>query len=184
LTNIRLSESWMTEVLKKIQPVFNNHFVDVGVNIGQTLVKAYSVFDNVHYIGFEPNPVCYNYSKQLIELNEFSNCAIVPIGIGAKDEVVQLLFFSNDTADSSASIIKDFRDEKTVVKKEFVPVFHGKALTQFLPSKVGSILKVDVEGAELEVIEGLKSWINETRPIIIIEVLPVYTVENKFRLQR
>jgi FkbM family methyltransferase len=68
--------------------------------------------------------------------------------------------------------------------KEFVPVFHGKALTQFLPSKVGSILKVDVEGAELEVIEGLKSWINETRPIIIIEVLPVYTVENKFRLQR
>jgi FkbM family methyltransferase len=87
------------------------------VNIGQTLVKALLVFDNVHYIGFEPNPVCYNYSKQLIELNEFSNCAIVPIGIGAKDEVVQLLFFSNDTADSSASIIKDFRDEKTVVKR-------------------------------------------------------------------
>ncbi len=184
LNNIRLSEPWMTDVLKKLRPVFNNHFVDVGVNIGQTLVKAYGVFDNVNYIGFEPNPVCYNYSKKLIELNNFSNCSIVPVGISGKDEVVQLLFFHNDTADSSATIVKDFRDESTVIKKEFVPVFHGTALTQFLPTTIGSILKIDVEGAELEVIEGLRTWINNTRPIILIEVLPVYTIENKFRLQR
>ncbi len=41
-----------------------------------------------------------------------------------------------------------------------------------------------MEGAELEVLQGLSQWIEECRPIILIEVLPVYKNENVFRLQR
>lgn len=184
LNNIRLSESWMTEVLKRLQPVFNGHFVDVGVNIGQTLIKAFTIFNDVKYIGFEPNPSCLNYSKNLIEINGFSNCSLIPIGIGEKTEIAKLLFFSDDKLDPSATIIQGFRDEGTVVKKEFIPVFKGSTLSNILPTDLGSILKIDVEGAELEVIEGFNSWINATRPIILTELLPVYSVENTFRLER
>ena len=184
LNNIRLSETWMTEVLKKLQPVFNGHFIDVGVNIGQTLIKAFTVFNDIKYIGFEPNPSCLNYCKNLIEINGFSNCSLIPIGIGEKTEVTKLLFFSDDKLDPSATIIQGFRDEGTVVKKEFIPVFKGSSLSNILPTNFGSILKIDVEGAELEVIEGFHSWINTTRPIILTEVLPVYSVENTFRLDR
>jgi FkbM family methyltransferase len=184
LNNVRLSETWMTEVLKKLQPVFNGHFIDVGVNIGQTLIKAFTVFNDVKYIGFEPNPSCLNYCKNLIEINGFSNCSLIPIGIGEKTEVTKLLFFSDDKLDSSATIIQGFRNEETVVKKEFIPVFKGSSLSNILPTNFGSILKIDVEGAELEVIEGFHSWINTTRPIILTELLPVYSVENTFRLDR
>jgi len=54
----------------------------------------------------------------------------------------------------------------------------------FLPKIKHSFLKIDVEGAELEVIEGLKNWINDHRPIMIAEVLPTYTADNTFRIER
>ncbi|MBS4044368.1 MAG: FkbM family methyltransferase [Chitinophagaceae bacterium] len=184
LTNLRLSETWMTLLLIKMKPLFNKNFIDIGVNLGQTLVKVYSVFDNINYVGFEPNPICFHYSKKLISVNSFKNCDVVPVGIGSKNEILPLMFFSSDNSDQSATIIENFRPESAILKKEFVPIYNGDSVIQFLPSEKGAFLKIDVEGAELEVVEGMLEWINEFRPIIIIEVLPVYTIENIFRLER
>src|SRR5580698_2194129 len=80
-SNFNLSEPWMTETLKCLRPIFNGHFVDVGVNIGQTLIKAYAVFEDIHYIGFEPNPSCVHYVQELIKINELKNFHIFPMGV-------------------------------------------------------------------------------------------------------
>jgi hypothetical protein len=49
--------------------------------------------------------------------------------------------------------------------------------------KVG-LIKIDVEGGELEVLRGLKDIILANQPSIIIEILPVYSSENIERLSR
>ena len=36
----------------------------------------------------------------------------------------------------------------------------------------------------MEVLHGLNEWINTYRPLIILEILPVYSAENQNRLQR
>ena len=41
-------------------------FIDVGVNVGQTLLKLKSISSEINYLGFEPNPNCVNYLKNLI----------------------------------------------------------------------------------------------------------------------
>ena len=46
------------------------------------------------------------------------------------------------------------------------------------------LIKIDVEGAELEVLESIKNLIKKHKPFIIIEILPVYSKENKSRLDR
>jgi len=182
--NLRLSEPWMTKTLLALRPLFKGHFVDVGVNTGQTLLKSQAVFDEVHYLGFEPNSSCVNYVQELVRLNEFEHITVLPIAVGEKTEMLRLNFFSPDKSDSSASIIENFRPNATTDHYVYVPVYDFQLLSGFLPEKHLSILKIDVEGAEMEVLYGLKEWINTYHPLILIEILPVYNAENTARLNR
>ena len=182
--NLDLSEPWMTQTLLSLRGLFNGHFVDVGVNIGQTLLKALAVFDKPQYIGFEPNPSCVNYLQELVRVNALNNTVILPIAVGAETEMLKLNFFSADQNDSSASVIENFRPNNRTDHYIYVPVFDFHLLTRFLPSRPFSILKIEVEGAELEVLMGLKEWIQEWKPLILLEILPVYSTENQSRLDR
>ena len=182
--NLNLSEPWMTETLFGLRPLFNGYFVDVGVNLGQTLLKAHAVFDELNYIGFEPNPSCVSYVQEIIRQNRFIKTVVLPIAIGGKTEILKLIFFVPDKNDSSATIIENFRPYSDADHYIFVPVFDFHKLTHFLPNKPFSILKIDVEGAEMDVLVGLNEWISSYCPLILIEILPVYTAENQSRLDR
>ncbi len=182
--NLNLSEPWMTKVLLALRPLFNGYFTDVGVNLGQTLLKAHAVFGELNYIGFEPNPSCVHYVQEMIRHNRFKNTVVLPIAVGEKTEILKLNFFAADKSDSAATIIENFRPNIRTDHSLFVPVFDFHQVSHFLPGKDFSILKIDVEGAELEVLHGLKEWINIHNPLIILEILPVYSAENRNRLER
>jgi FkbM family methyltransferase len=174
----------MIDILRGLRPLFNGHFIDVGVNIGQTLIKVNAVFNDVNYIGFEPNPSCVHYVYELLRINKLVGYQIFPLGIGNKSEVLKLNFFSSDKSDSSASIIQNYRPNHVEDHFIYVPIYDNAAIRRFLPSKETSIVKIDVEGAELEVLLGLVEWIKEFAPIIILEILPVYAPKNTTRLNR
>ena len=53
-----------------------------------------------------------------------------------------------------------------------------------MPTSPDSIVKIDVEGSELDVLMGLQDWIKSCQPLILIEILPVYAEENSERLKR
>ena len=42
-SNLFVTETWMIKILEVVLPIDNKKFVDVGVNIGQTLLKLRSV---------------------------------------------------------------------------------------------------------------------------------------------
>ena len=87
-------------------------------------------------------------------------------------------------SDSSATIIENFRPLSPPDHFIFVPVFDPHLVSRFLPTNSSPILKIDVEGAELEVLLGLREWIQSYHPLILLEILPVYTAENQSRLER
>lgn len=178
------SEPWMVELLDCILPEQPGVFVDVGVNVGQTLIKVKAVDPPREYIGFEPNPVCNFYLQELIKTNDFKNCTIFPVGLFTKNCVLSLDLFSNDPTDSSASLVNNFRSEKKAQSKIFVPAFRFDSLDAHIQDIRVGVIKIDVEGAELEVVKSLSDLIKRNRPIIIIELLPVYSVENDFRKKR
>lgn len=184
LQYLHLSEPWMTNLLLKLKPLNPVHFVDIGVNLGQTLAKVYGVFDKISYVGFEPNCSCVNYAREIIRRNKLKDFNIIPVGISNQTEVLKLNFFSNDDNDSSASILADFRPDQKIVNTIFVPVFDDRQLGQFLPENGYTIAKIDVEGAELEVLQGFSSWVTKVQPIILIEILPVYSIDNTYRVER
>lgn len=181
-SNLHMSEPWMSSVLKIITPLKNNLFIDVGTNIGQTLLKLKSISENINYIGFEPNPSCVFYMEKLIELNQFKNIDLYPIGLSSEVAVASLNQYSLSNIDSSASIIEDFRPSQKVVKKINIPLFDFKSLN--LENINISILKIDVEGAELEVLNSFKKKIIIDKPFILMEILPAYNQDNIFRIDR
>ncbi|MDT0643975.1 FkbM family methyltransferase [Zunongwangia sp. F363] len=182
-TNIDISEAWMVELFRIILPLKSGEFVDVGANIGQTLLKLRSLNSEMPYTGFEPNAACLFYLRRLIEKNNFTNCQIFPVGISEKTEMGKLNFYYGDDADSCASMLEGFRT-KSVFRKEYVPLYHFSEVKSALQADTISILKIDVEGGELEVLNSFYHDIKEQSPIILLEILPVYKEENKERKAR
>lgn len=174
-------ESWLTMLLKKLIIPNNDCFIDVGVNVGQTLLKVKSLNRSIQYFGFEPNPNCLFYLYELLRCNAFVNTTILPFALSDETGVMDLNLYSDSATDSSASIVPAFRNKRSTQIK--VPVFNGAEVLQLGTHKAG-IVKIDVEGGELEVIKGVMPVLRRDRPIIICEVLPVYEVSNTQRLAR
>jgi FkbM family methyltransferase len=179
-------ESWAAELYKRILENFEGTFIDVGVNNGQTILKIAAVNPEQSYFGFEPNPVCYYYSRKLIALNHLSSFKLFPVGLHTENKIVEL-FHDNEFA-AGASILPNFRENKKKYNQvQNVMVMRGdEIILQQNPSAI-CFLKIDVEGAELEVVSGLKETINKYKPIISLEILPVYSLEKengRFRKER
>jgi hypothetical protein len=62
-------------------------------------------------------------------------------------------------------------------------VFRLDDLVEHIPTDIG-IVKIDVEGGELEALTGMTGFVRKRKPAILIELLPVYQSENTLRLER
>jgi len=179
-------EKWMEPFFRRIYERREGIFIDVGINLGQTLIMFRSFNARSSYVGFEPNPYCFSYVNELITTNEFKNCTIFPVGLADQTGIAPL--FAQSHVDSSATILRDFREEISSYKYQFkVPVFIGDEIIPSITEEPISVIKIDVEGAELEVLKGLKNVIWKYKPVICCEILPIYSSENttgRFRLQR
>ncbi len=176
-------EQWMLDLLKMLLPIAGSKFIDVGANVGQTLVQVKCIDEDIKYIGFEPNPSCIHYIKKLIKTNRFKNAVIAPIGISTRSTLGELNFYSENDDESAATLVTNFR-EKKIIRKELVPQFRVESIRDQINLTDMSILKIDVEGAELEVIKSFENEIKNNYPFILMEILPVYNdLENPKRLQ-
>jgi FkbM family methyltransferase len=171
-------------LLEKLQHLIRNDggmFVDVGINLGQTLLKLRSVSPEFKYVGFDPNPECIAYVNALVRLNGFENTTVYPIGLSDRAAVLQLQSYADDTTDSMASLIQDFRPAQKVRRRSNVPVFPMKNLNLEATLR---FVKIDVEGAEVEVIRGMMDALSRDRPLVLMEILPAYDINNVSRIER
>jgi FkbM family methyltransferase len=179
-----VTEPWMINLLDKLLKEKDGMFIDVGVNVGQTLIKLKALDPERRYVGFEPNPACVFYVNELIKENKFKNCILFPIGLFTQDRVLSLNLFADDQTDAAASLIAGYRPGQKIYSQIYVPVFRFESVSSLLSIDNVGIIKIDVEGAELEVIKSLSRIIRDYRPIILLEVLPVRSNENVLRKDR
>jgi FkbM family methyltransferase len=172
LSNLGRHEPWINKVIGALLPLRAGCFLDVGVNIGQTLLKVIAHDFEREYYGFEPNPRCLGYVEQLIAVNRIPNAKLIPAALSDYDGVIKL-FFRHDH-DKEASIVPENRGADYYQSSRYIPCVHGDALIERLGVRAASILKIDVEGAELEVLRGCAGTLKTMRPFVLCEILPVY----------
>ena len=184
----RIDEPWMSQILKILFQIRKGAFIDVGVNLGQTLVLVKSIDADKKYVGFEPNASCIFYVEELIKINKFIDSKIIPAGLYTFDGVLTLELYADDITNSGGSLIQNFWEYKNYhVKRSLtVPVFSFETIKNSIDPDISvyTIIKIDVEGAELEVLQTLSDLINDNKPMIIIEVLSAYSEKNLLRVER
>jgi len=179
-----LTEPWMFTLLQRLMAMAPGGFIDVGVNLGQTLIKAKAIDPARRYVGFEPNPVCVHYVEELVAANGWSDCCVVPAGLGTSRGLFQLELYHGRGGDSAASIVEGFRPGQAVTFRKTVVVLGAADLPDDLLASPVGVIKIDVEGAEADVIDALAPVIVRDRPLITMEILPCYSAERTDRIAR
>jgi len=168
--NILINSDWL-DTFFKIEDIREGAVIDVGVNIGQTLIKIKTKYPDINYIGFEPNLYCCFYSNNLLEKNNWSNCYIMPYAL--TDENKLLTFEKTSVSDARASVIKNLRPDFFKIKQTVQGIKYD---TIHRDIKI-SFVKIDVEGGELETIKGMLDSLRKYRPYIVCEVLDSHNAE-------
>jgi len=170
LDHIYWTKSWKTELIERLVNKDGGAFIDVGANIGQTLLDLRTVHAEVQYMGFEPNSTCIVYLKRLILANGFSNCLIVPVGLADENRILSFYRLKDAPTDSCGTILSELRPDR-LYDIDFVASFRFDDIRNSLIKRSIGFVKVDVEGAELETLSGMRTSIEESRPPILCEVL-------------
>lgn len=165
LTNLVISEDWLNCFIKEFLHSSNKAFVDVGVNIGQTLIKLKTLHPESKYIGFEPNSTCTSYSQILAKKNNYRNCIIQNVALSSSVKILDLE--KSYDVDSRASLISELRPNFFVEKERILALDYS----EFYIDEEIEFIKIDVEGGELEVIMGMIESLKRHKPIITCEVL-------------
>jgi FkbM family methyltransferase len=158
-------------------------FIDIGANVGQTLIKVLSMDKDRAYLGFEPQIDCCSYIEDFVRQNGLQGHLILPVGLSNKNGFVELLKRSC-AGDGSASVIKGFRPDDFYKIKQYIYVMQGDDIIRELKPSQISVIKIDVEGSELEVVQGLHETLKKFSPFVIFEVLNHYLAATKQQLNQ
>lgn len=166
----RREEAWKEVIYRDLPETPDGLFIDIGANLGQTLIELRMVDRDRPYLGFEPNPDCLHYIYTLIDRNDFRCVELVAVGIGATAEILSLYLPKGRSTDSTATLIGDLRPGRDYQVRQ-VPIIDGAQLNTVIGGRAIGLVKIDVEGAELEVVTGLRDLLEQQRPPVLCEVL-------------
>ena len=160
--------NWKSQLLEDLDAQ-SRGLVDIGANCGQTLLDFMAAGGQRHYVGFEPLPEAAAHVHDLIVQNGLIESTVLPSALGADHEVVPIHVPIGDS--TSATLRSDLRPGRASIRRTIsVHVFDDiwAAVDPGVPSPV---VKIDVEGAELEVLRGMRRFLLGARPTILCEVL-------------
>jgi FkbM family methyltransferase len=148
-------------------------FFDIGSNVGSYSILASGICKSKS-ICFEPIKTTYHHLQDNIRLNDLQDlCDCFNVGVGSE---MGSLFFTKvlDTMNRVA-VVQELSDEK-----EIVDVITLDSLFQKFPA---TILKIDVEGYELNVLYGAKKLLqSNSLHSIIIELNEYNTLDDSTKL--
>jgi FkbM family methyltransferase len=168
--NINWHRSWKTLLIERLFSAENGAFIDVGANVGQTLIDVYSTQPRARYLGFEPNVSCVFYLNQLLDLNSLAGWVVLPVALADAPRCLPLYRHKGDQEDASGTLRDDLRPGASL-DADYVVCLRFDDLKCSLGLGAVGFIKIDVEGAELETLLGMKASLEECRPTVLCEVL-------------
>ncbi len=177
-------ERWFDELLLSLMKDGMPVFVDVGANVGQSLIKVKSLYPQCTYLAIEPNPHCIDYLHKLIAINGFENVSVLQYALTDEEGSTELLLRFQD--DILATTTQGFRKFTKYANTAQVATLTGDALIRMQALSNISVIKLDIEGGESKAIKGLMEHIGKFEPYLICEINPLVTEDEgvtKFRRQ-
>ena len=140
------------------------HFrvLDIGANVGCTSLLFGQLA--AHVDSFEPSPSTFEWLRENVTASGHTNIALHNVGLGAHDETLTLTF---NPAARSGGFVSNQVQPKTGHVTETITIKNGDS---YLGDRDVDFIKIDVEGFERYVIEGLKNIIDRNEPVVVLEL--------------
>ena len=164
----------VTKAIKILMPE-NGTFLDIGSNWGHHSIST-AIYKNAKVISFEPNPLVFNDLERIVKELSLQNITCLNLALG--NENMDLLLSQENFDSGTVSINSSDRFirlpekifQKITFQKPIKYQIEQKTLDSVIKNTNIDLLKVDVEGFELNFLEGAFNTISTQLPDIIIEV--------------
>jgi FkbM family methyltransferase len=153
--------------------------LDIGANVGYHALLAGHANPAGRVYAFEPVPLALERLRHHIALNCLHNVECVPAAVGASDGKTS--FFVGEAgipvgASLSEEFVERVRREAPVRLAEQVQALRVPVLTidRFVAERQierVDLVKLDIEGAEPQALQGMRALLRRDRPAILCEVL-------------
>ena len=148
-------------------------FFDVGANVGLYVWEIAKVCPTRKILAFEPDPANFALLEMTQKEAGIYNFELCPDALSNQTDEVS---FSQDPLTSATGCIRG--DEKPWIEQYLNGSAHEiRVKTKTLDSVVRknmapSLIKIDVEGHEVEVLQGGRNTLTDSKPLLIIESFP------------
>ncbi len=158
---------------KVIQNIKHPVVFDIGANIGNHCISISHNCETIY--AFEPEHATNINLNKNIQLNNINNIYTYETGLSDSEKTSD--FYINISGNTGASTLHP-DDKNTHYKKCQIKLTTGdKFVTENSVKKI-DLIKIDIEGHEIQALEGMKESINLFKPVILME----WTADNTLSL--
>lgn len=140
-------------------------FFDIGAHMGLFTLQAAPLCAAVH--AFEPVPETREMLQHNVSVNRLNNVIVNACAISDRQGEVEIYEGAQDNTGTS-SLAPPTNYSGRVFRVPSLTLDSYAAAQRVIPS----VIKIDVEGAELLVLKGARALLQEKRPVILVEFAP------------
>lgn len=145
--------------------------IEAGANIGSETLLISKIIGNGRLYAFEPNPYTFERLKMNLQINELTNVEAHDIALGEQDGMIHFHIYPKNFCNSgmSSKYMETSKTRKIDVVQKKLDSFvkeHGIVKVDFI--------KMDIQGAEMDMISGGLETIKRDKPTIFTEACEPY----------
>jgi FkbM family methyltransferase len=171
-------EPGISKLVSKIAKELDNQndqgwFFDVGANVGLYSWEVRKVSLHRKILAFEPDPENIKLLEKTLNEANFQNVEIYKCALS--NQLAEIPFFQ-DTLTSATGCVAG-KDKPWIEQYLNSCANEIQVRTETLdsvvrPDRTPSLIKIDVEGHEIEVLQGGRNTLTEAKPLLILESFP------------
>lgn len=157
------SGTWEPETFRVLQQYLDqgHDYLDIGAWIGPTVL--YGARKARHVWCFEPDPSAFRALSWNLELNDIDNVSAFPVALSKGFGVARMASFGGERGDSMTSLLNEGGaqgvDALTIGWDDFAGAVDLSGV---------SLVKMDIEGAEFDVLPTLIPWLKAHQPALYL----------------
>ena len=159
------------DIVKLFRPKEGDIVVDVGAHIGKyTIIASKMVGSKGKVIAIEAHPVNYDILKKNIVINRLNNVVALNYAVHSKETMVKLY---EPGQEEGFTIYNTIMSERTSRNQKYIEVKANTLDSLLLLNGINQVnwIKIDVEGAEYEVLKGSTNILSSSKDIsLLIEI--------------
>lgn len=161
-------------LLNKLKEYLSKDLIifDVGSHVGESIFFYKRLFEKSLIYSFEPDTSFFNKSNELIKYFNFQNCNLHNFALGKKRGFKKFYKVKNinNISESTGSSFVQPIDHNTILKTYEYPLTTGDIFSDENNISNIDIIKINVQGMELDVLEGFEKMLQLNKiKIVLVE---------------